>query len=188
MNKGISVLIFAAGAAVGSLITWKLTKTKYETLANEEINSVKERWAKRNTKNDISKETETEETEDEGDETEYEPSKEDYKNYNKIVTGNEYFSADELEVRMRKGPYVIPPDELGDEDEYEIETLYYFEDKVLTDDMYNPIEDVEGMVGVASLDTFGQYEDDAVYVRNDRYKTYFEILADLRLYSEVSSK
>lgn len=187
MNKGISVLIFAAGAAIGSIVTWKLTKTKYEAIADAEIKSVKETWAKRNAKNDISNETEAEEEDSEEDDDE-EVSEEDLDEYNEIISGNGYFSEDELEVRMRKGPYVIPPDELGEEDEYEIETLYYFEDKVLTDDMYNPIEDVEGMVGVASLDTFGQYEDDSVYVRNDRYKIYFEILADLRNYSEVASK
>lgn len=187
MNKGISVLIFAAGAAIGSLVTWKLTKTKYEAIANEEIKSVKETWAKRNSKNDISKESDTDETDDEEDDSECEVS-EDMDKYKELVTGNGYFSEDELEVRMRKGPYVIPPDELGEEDDYEIETLYYFEDKVLTDDFFNPIEDVEGMVGKASLETFGQYEDDSVYVRNDRYKIYFEILADLRKYSEVESK
>ena len=69
MNKGISVLIFAAGAAIGSLVTWKLTKTKYEAIANEEIKSVKEAWAKRNSKNDISKESETDETDDEEDDS-----------------------------------------------------------------------------------------------------------------------
>ena len=36
------VLIFAAGAAVGSVVTWKICKNKYETLAQEEIDSVKE--------------------------------------------------------------------------------------------------------------------------------------------------
>lgn len=185
MNKGISVLIFAAGAAIGSLVTWKLVKTKYEAIADAEIKSVKETWAKRNAKNDISNEPEEEEDSEKDDEN---ISEEEMGEYNEIISDNGYFSEDELEVRMRKGPYVIPPDELGEEDDYEIETLYYFEDKVLTDDMYNPIEDVEGMVGVASLDTFGQYEDDSVYVRNDRYKIYFEILADLRNYSEVASK
>ena len=37
-----NVLIFAVGAAIGSAVTWKLLKTKYERIAQEEIDSVKE--------------------------------------------------------------------------------------------------------------------------------------------------
>ena len=44
MSKSIlsKVFIFAVGAAIGSAVTWKLVKTKYEKIANEEIESVKE--------------------------------------------------------------------------------------------------------------------------------------------------
>ena len=44
MNK---VLMFALGAAVGSLITWKLLEKKYKDLADEEIASVVERFKNR---------------------------------------------------------------------------------------------------------------------------------------------
>ena len=44
MNCGIlnKILIFSVGAAIGSVITWKLVKTKYERIAQEEIDSGKE--------------------------------------------------------------------------------------------------------------------------------------------------
>ena len=41
-NKVIGIIAFAAGAAVGSVATWKLVKTKYEQIAQEEIESVRE--------------------------------------------------------------------------------------------------------------------------------------------------
>ena len=42
MSNALSnLLLFVTGAAVGSVVTWKLVKTKYEQLANEEIESVK---------------------------------------------------------------------------------------------------------------------------------------------------
>lgn len=45
MNKKLfGVIMFAVGAAVGSAVTWKLVKTKYEQIANEEIQSVKEEY------------------------------------------------------------------------------------------------------------------------------------------------
>ena len=40
-NSSKNVFIFAAGAAIGSVVTWKLLKTKYEHIAQEEIDSVK---------------------------------------------------------------------------------------------------------------------------------------------------
>lgn len=43
MNKKLfGVIMFAVGAAVGSAVTWKLVKTKYEQIAEEEIASVKD--------------------------------------------------------------------------------------------------------------------------------------------------
>ena len=40
-------VIFAVGAAIGSAVTWKFVKTKYERIADEEIASVKERYSQR---------------------------------------------------------------------------------------------------------------------------------------------
>ena len=47
------------------------------------------------------------------------------------------------------------------------------------------VEDVDNTVGYDSLERFGEYEDDVVYVRNDRLKSDFEILLSLKKYSEI---
>ena len=39
--------IFVAGAAVGSAVTWKLFKAKYEQIANEEIEEMREYYNRR---------------------------------------------------------------------------------------------------------------------------------------------
>ena len=39
--------LFATGALVGSVVTWKIVKTKYEQIAQEEIDSVKAVFARR---------------------------------------------------------------------------------------------------------------------------------------------
>ena len=39
-NKLIGAIAFVTGAAVGSIVTWKLVETKYRKLAEEEIASV----------------------------------------------------------------------------------------------------------------------------------------------------
>lgn len=45
MNSTLNkIVMFTIGAVIGSAVTWKLLKTKYERLAQEEIDSVKERY------------------------------------------------------------------------------------------------------------------------------------------------
>ena len=46
-NSFVKFVIFAAGAIIGSAVTWKYAKDKYEKIADEEIASVKEMYAKK---------------------------------------------------------------------------------------------------------------------------------------------
>lgn len=187
--KLFNVFIFAAGAAIGSAVTWKLVKTKYERIAQEEINSIKEVYSKRETdlKDDVDRAYEL------MDEHEIATVKA-MEEYKELVSMNSYTGMDIDETTdEEKGDEtmddsmieVIPPDELSERDDYETETLWYFADGVLTDVDNNVIDDPEGLVGDKALDSFGEYEDDAVCVRNDELATYYEILRDLRKFSEV---
>jgi len=55
----------------------------------------------------------------------------------------------------------------------------------LTDEGYEVIEDADEAVGEESLDHFGEFEDDSVFVRNDLMRCDYEILQDNRTYAEV---
>lgn len=85
-------------------------------------------------------------------------------------------------------PYVIAPDEYGENPDYEQIELTLYSDGVLTDDENDIIYNVEEIIGTSALNTFGEYEDDAVYVRNDKFRCEYAILKDYRSYSEVMSK
>lgn len=187
MNKEVlnKFLIFAAGAAIGSVATWKIVKTKYEQIAQEEIEEVREYYAR-----DTFEETEKEEPEDNEapksqNSIERIDKAENMVAYHKIIDGSGYKEIEEEEVEDVEKPYVISPEEFGEIDDYNTVGLIYFSDHVLTDDDNEPIDDVEDTVGVASLNTFGKYEDDAVHVRNDKRRCDYEILRDLRNYSDV---
>ena len=52
MNKLLQAFGFVVGAAVGSATTWYFTKRKYETIAQEEIDSVKKTYSERYAKKD----------------------------------------------------------------------------------------------------------------------------------------
>jgi hypothetical protein len=172
------IFIFAAGAAIGTVVTWKLLKTKYEQIAQEEIDSVKETFAKR-LKN------ESPETSDPIEEPEVKGMSEGVASLVEDLGYVNYSNTERKEEGDVQKPYVISPEEFGDGD-YETVSLTYYADGVLTDGFDDPIEDVEETVGKESLTHFGEYEDDSVFVRNDAQEIDYEILLDVRKYSDVT--
>ena len=187
MNRKLSnVLLFAAGAAVGSLVTWRYFKSKYEVVEDE-----------------IEEKTEEAEGESEEEDPEGLESKSNYgkkpplKEYVKMVESNGYVPKthmEEIEEEIANGegddkdvyePYIIRPEEYGELHAYETLSLNYYADGVLTDELDNPIEDVESLVPADFADHFGEYEDDVVHVRNDNLECDYEILRDLRKFTDV---
>ena len=62
-RKIINLIIFTVGAAIGSAVTWKIVKDRYEKIVQEEIKSVKEVFFDRF--NSSNEETSSEESNDE---------------------------------------------------------------------------------------------------------------------------
>lgn len=182
MNNSIThSFALAAGAVIGSIVTWKVLetklRTKYEQIAQEEINSVKEVFTRRRTElNNII---------EEATDILNEQSTDDVKTCEEIAQTAGYTNYSDVtnkkEVNDVKRPYVIKPEEFGETD-YETISLTYYADGVLTDDTDEPIDDVDDVVGLDSLNHFGEYEDDSVFVRNDEHKCDYEILMDVREY------
>lgn len=184
-----NLFIFSLGAAVGSIVTWKIVKTKYEQIAQEEIESVREVYASKVHKYDgpqQSDEPEAKET------TDVDDTQLGVMEYVQLLQTQAYTEAIDYkkvkEEQMTMRPYVIAPEDFGEHDDYETISLTYYADGTLTDSTDEPIEDVESIVGEDSLHHFGEYEDDSVFVRNDRMRTDYEILADSRNYSDVVSR
>ena len=92
---------------------------------------------------------------------------------------------------IREEPYVITPEEFDPLDDspeaYEKITLTYYADDILADDGDIVVDDVEFVIGSEALESFGEYEEDAVYVRNDKLKTEYEIVRDERNYIDVAA-
>lgn len=168
MNNTLSkVIIFATGAAVGSLVTWKLVEKKYKQIADNEINEILDRFGG----DKESKEKDKEETEEEEDE--------DKSQYNRIARMCGY-AKEEEEMEVDR-PYVISPEEYDDPDVgYNCITLFYHNNDVLVDEGDNIVEgrELEELIGRDSLTHFGEYEEDSVFVRNDAKRMDIEILKD----------
>lgn len=85
-------------------------------------------------------------------------------------------------------PYVISPDEYGEYSEYNIISLICFEDGVITDRDFDILDHPEEHIGKDACKHFGDYEIDAVHIRNDAKQCDYEILKDERLYAEAISQ
>lgn len=186
-NSTRSVLIFVSGLAIGAVSMYELVKTKFEEMANEEIESVKQMYREKLEEKEPKKSSESDNSADEKLEGDIIKAG----NFNAAVKAMHDYTGHskekkEIEEAMDKNkPYVISPDEFSELDDYTIKSLTYYTDGVLTDESGKVINDVEGMVGEDSLEHFGEYEEDCVYVRNDDLSTDFEILRDYRAYSYI---
>lgn len=186
MKKLSYLLSFAAGALIGSAATWYFVKDKYEKLAQEEIDSVKETFKKSYEDQEVKHKEEIHKVENKY----YNSLAQNY-NYEKKSRPEAILEEDEEEEEVRKmdEPYVIKPYEFGDYIDYEQISLLYFADGVLADeDTLDVIDDIEETVGEYFADHFGEYEEDSVYVRNDAKRCEYEILKDERQYKDVASK
>lgn len=171
MYNGLKgTLIFALGAAIGSAVTWRVLKTKYEQIVQEEIDSFKAKMATK--------------LEPENDEPEFDDSD------NIIMT--EYRDLASRYSTEKGGPEpikshikVLTPDEFAEDEEYEAETLIEWSDGKLSDDRGNLVEDIDDLVGADYADHFCEYEEYSIYIRNEKYKCEYEIVQDLRTYDEV---
>lgn len=180
-------IAFVAGGALGSLATWMFVKKKYEQIAQEEIDSVKEVYSKRKPKTEKNDDDEEEAIQvDEKEVAEYEKIIETtgYSKYSDISKNN---TKTEVKHDYLERPYVIRPEEFGELDGYEMISLTHYSDGILADDDDQRMADdeIDEVVGADYAEHFGEYEDDSVFVRNDRLKCDYEILFDHRKYSEL---
>ena len=191
--KGL--LIFAAGLAVGAVAGAVLVKNKVLADAKAEVEEVRKYY--RESRGVVEEVEEVEEEVEEKEEVK-EVEKKEYElkdiqvkdepktgltNYSQIT--KMYMSKDEFQSPMYDDPFVIDPSEFGENPEYDTETLTYFADGVLVDDVDDVIEEPDIVVGLENLKIFEEFGATTVYVRNDIYKTDYEIIRDDWNYSDL---
>ena len=171
--KGL--FIFAAGVIAGAVAGACLVKDKIMADAKQEIEEVREYYRSK-------KESKKEETVEEQPVEEVKEEKE----YKTIVENSGYVNYNKPEQIIQHSvledePYSIDPEEFGDkEDEgWDTMVLTYFADGVLIDDADEIVEQPDVVVGLDNLKIFEEFPDaTCVYVRNETWRTDFEILRD----------
>lgn len=109
---------------------------------------------------------------------------------NEILSGDELDSDGFVVKRHPDKPYVISVDEYMEGDTHEdskLSLLYFEEDSQLVDDRETIVPNVEEVVGENNMHKFGIGSKDrnTVYIRNERFKSDYEVIRDKRSYSEV---
>lgn len=191
------LFIFATGALAGTFIGARISKKHYSELAEEEINDIRD-YYKNKLENTNVKNQETEEVEELLEKTE---KVEDKQEYDKIIKIGNYMTIDDETDEEDKEdeendqheelssindePYVINPEDFGKDGYYATQTLTYFADGILVDDVDEVVEQAECLVGTHHIDIFRDFDATSVYIRNDWAMTDFEILKDDWFWSDI---
>lgn len=84
-------------------------------------------------------------------------------------------------------PVIVNGNEFGQDLDYDEITLRYYEKQaLLTDDWDEVVENIEDTVGVEAMEKLREGDSDAVYVKNDRLKAYYEIVCHAEDYPGIS--
>ena len=210
MNGIKNLLIFAAGAVVGGIVTWRIAKKTYEKIIADETEAAKksaqdeidiyktqledkiDNYVKE-TSNSASEESENDDDGEyeEVEEPEEEDEDEDYYaepryRYDSYLNELEYFKGKGRtdEIGQINVPYIINETDVGDKMDYDLIHLTFYADHILTDDANLPIKDIDEIVGPEALKCFLNEFVNIVYVRNERLGCDFEICRDLRRYAD----
>lgn len=187
--KGL--FIFAAGLAIGAVAGACVIKNKVLADAKEEIEEVREYYRSKaaETTDEVVEEVkevveevkEVKEVKEVAQEIKNDSDKRTYVNYNKLAST---YKPQEEPTRF-DDPFIIDPSEFGEDPEYDTMTLTYFADGVLVDDVDEVIEEPDIVVGLENLKVFEEFGASSIYVRNDIYKTDYEVIRDDWNYSDI---
>ena len=200
--------IFAAGVVTGSIITNAVVKEKATQEANEkaaeEIAEVREIYRNKTKKEQNEKVTEEESEKVDPLKVKPQTGREDYNSYYKMTQN--YTSQNEEKPKRASSisdlnaftyeksvdrPYIIDPEDYGEEDDYDTMQLTYFMgDKTLVDESADDtIDEPDLHIGLDNLAIFDEFPGaSSIYVRNDILKMDFEILKDDCAYSDLQDE
>lgn len=193
---------FIMGAVVGAAASFYILKKKYDKILQEDHEQFRKdlenpEIAKFFYESALKKQNAAEEPEEDIPKPfKRDKSKRKTVDYTSFFTGSskqteveeqEDNTAYELTGDPAAVPVIISPDEYGDDDTYAQISLLYTTDGVLIDENDEVFESMEALCPDFE-EHFDEYEADAVCMRNDRLRSYYEILKSLKSSKEILRK
>ena len=165
-------IFFILGAIAGSVITYKIAENKFKNIADEEIESVKEKFKEKENELLNSKK------EEKKDYNAYKEILQTYKqeNENKQKDNEEIKEDAKVEVKDDDKPDVkiISPEEFGNLENYEESYWVLYSDNIITDEFNSVVKDPKLYLGDC-LDCL-EDTDESIFIRNDDTCTDYEII------------
>lgn len=183
MSKGIlACFTFVAGAAIGVFATKTYFEEKYKAISDEEIESVREAYAKMSSEKENKVVIATEKKNE---------IKPDITEYSSIIEKNGYINGKKDEEKKEIVNCIIRPDQFGECEYDQVFCTFYKGDEILAYDGNNlPADDVvdfiEDNIGWNGFDEhMGEFEDGLLWLRNDDLGIDYEISLDLGSYEDI---
>ena len=187
-------LAFVAGAIVGGFVTKKYIE--YKSQINDEAEY--EEYETQETITEEANDTSVKNEETSNDEIKI--SSVDDEAYKKLLANLQYSVEKEAEdfiermiprqdeVRDTSKPYNIAPDEFEEIDEYDSDEYTYYADGYVTDSYGMPIsdEDILNTIGEDFDTYFGSYDNDQIWIRNERLRMDFSVVRDIDRFVDVA--
>ena len=186
-----NLFIFSAGISIGGLISYVITKDKYETIMNKEIEEIRKYYKD---KYENIKEDDEEKIKEKGD---YREIVREY--VSKHVIEEEDCNCDDEEdnhytiMESRDLTNGVDFDEskkiesweFGEQPLYETETIILYSDGVATNDLGDVIDNLEEIMGVDQYREFKESSDESIFIRNDLLRMDYEIVKDDWRYEDL---
>lgn len=178
MNRSTvyAILGFAAGAISAAVAAGYFFKTKYEKQLEQEVASVKESFGRVYTRTAPEKDeqspNESTSSEDSIIKRNVDTSKTDYTAYfeNPDHAGEEEPIEDDntpLNLSPEEIPRVIDDSELLMDEETPRIELLYFDDGLITDNCWDPAEDLDRIITKKDLEDFIHSDEDTIYTKSE---------------------
>jgi len=184
------IFFFAIGAAIGATVTYFYTVSKEREKNERDIAELKAYYNNEFKEKIAQKHEKTAKNDENSPKIELQNSNDNSENqYEKVIESvKEENSSPVLKVDPPKeNRVIISGDEFLEDDEYDKETLYYFEeDEVFSDPEYVVVPDGINLVGKENLDHVGMFEDNVLYVRNELFGKDYEVIFHDQAYSDVA--
>lgn len=190
----LAIISFFAGALAGGLGIYVFKINKYDRDFQRKLEELKDYYSKNKKEEkpaaEIIEETPkfTElERKDMMEEAKKIASEEGYKKRYGSVSEDE----EQIEVFLQDDatatrPYIIEPNQFGDQEMYEMETWSMYSDDVVTneDDLPMNDESIENCISMDAIAQLKSSDDDSVFVRNETLKTDYQIIKVIRRYAD----
>lgn len=181
------------GAAIGSFVTYKIVSKKigdeYEERYQEQVKDLKAHFTVPKVEKAVQdkKELAKNNAEKTMPAPADKPTLVEMTKKLKAFTNYSNVEPEPVKEKYKGKPYVISPEEYGEEPDYELEELTFYSDGILANS-FDEILNIDEYIGKESIKHIGDYEKDTLHIKNDGKKFYYEVLVDERSYLDVADK